>query len=350
MQTWIVTGISGSGRIELLEDLKRHCDERGAPTMVHDVGSILATEAKRQGLEFADSKILDVDARLLRTLRAMAIKEVRLRILQTPPDTLHLVGIHATFRWKERLIPGISFADIRDLCPTGFINIVNNVKAVCERNAKNPKWDADSLPTPDQTQDWMTEEEFITEALAEVQGVPMFLVARTHNPSNLADLFFTTKKRIYLSYPITAVREENPELLSRIQGEILAQLEEHFVVFNPLAIRDMDLVTGKDLPKTIKELTASAKAAIKSRTVARDYQFIDQSDAVVVYYMTEKVSPGVLAEIYYAHRNMKEVFVCFPFPRSPFLEGATTEISNTPEEQLALLDAFAVPAGRPQSI
>lgn len=347
MQTWVVTGTSGSGRIEFLDELKRCCDERGTPAMVHDVGSILAAEAKKQRLEFADSKILDVDPHLLRSLRATAIKEVHLRILQNPSVALHLVGIHATFRWKERLIPGISFADMRDLRPDGFLNIVDNVTAVYERNSKNPKWDTDSLPSPEQTQDWMVEEEFVTEVLAEFQGVPMFLVARTHNPSNLADLFFTNKKRVYLSYPITAVREENPELLSRIQGEILAQLEEMFVVFNPLAIRDMDLVTGKELPATIQELTASAKAFIKSRTVARDYQFIDQSDAVVVYYMTEKVSPGVLAEIYYAHRNMKEVFVCFPYTRSPFLEGAATEISNTPEEQLNLLGAFAAPARDP---
>ena len=343
MQTWIVTGTSGSGRIEFLDELKRCCDERGTPAMVHDVGNILTAEAKKQRLQFADDKILDVDAHLLRILRAAAIKEVRLRILQNPAIALHLVGVHATFRWKERLIPGISFADIRDLCPNGFLNIVNNVKAVYERNFKNPKWDADSLPSLEETQDWMVEEEFVTEVLAEVQGVPMFLVARTHNPSNLADLFFTNKKRVYLSYPITAVREENPELLSRIQGEILEQLEEMFVVFNPLAIRDMDLVAGKGLPATIRELTASTKAAIKSRTIARDYQFIDQSDAAVVYYMTEKVSPGVLAEIYYAHRNMKQVFVCFPYSRSPFLESAATEISNTPEEQLALLGAFAVP-------
>jgi hypothetical protein len=31
------------------------------------------------------------------------------------------------------------------------------------------------------------------------------------------------------------------------------------------------------------------------RTIERDYRFIDQSDVVVVLYMTEKVSPGVLA-------------------------------------------------------
>ena len=301
----------------------------------------MAHEATRQRLHFADDKILDVDAHLLRTLRAAAIKEVRVRICENPTADLHLIGLHASFRWKERLIPGISFIDIGDLRPDGFINVVDDVRKVHDRNAANPKWDAASLPDLVRTQDWMIEEEFISEVLAEVQSKPMYLVARQHKISNLADLFFSAKKRIYLSYPITAVRKEEPELLARIQGEILTELERLFVVFNPLAIEDMSLVAGKDVPETVDQVTPDAQALIKSRTVQRDYQFIDQSDAVVVYYMTDKVSPGVLAEIYYAHRNMKKVYVCFPHSLSPFLEGAATQISKTPEAQLTLLRKFA---------
>jgi hypothetical protein len=44
---------------------------------------------------------------------------------------------------------------------------------------------------------------------------------------------------VYLSYPITEIREENPELLEKIQGPILQRLEKLFVVFNPLSIQDM---------------------------------------------------------------------------------------------------------------
>ncbi|HQT94570.1 MAG: hypothetical protein B7Z68_08905 [Acidobacteria bacterium 21-70-11] len=341
MQTWIVTGVSGSGRIELLNELAEYCSSQSRTVLVHDVGAMMADEARRQRLQVADDKILDVDADLLRTLRAAAIKEVRVRICEHPTANLHLIGIHASFRWKDRLIPGISFIDIGDLRPDGFINVVDDVKTVHDRNSKNSKWDVTSLPNLERTQDWMIEEEFITEVLAEVQSKPMYLVARKHKVSNLADLFFSAKKRIYLSYPITAVRKDDPELLARIQGPILSELERLFVVFNPLAIEDMSLVAAKGLPETVDQVTSDARALIKSRTVERDYQFIDQSDAVVVYYMTDKVSPGVLAEIYYAHRNMKRVYLCFPYALSPFLEGAATQISKTPEAQLALLQKFA---------
>jgi adenylate kinase len=345
VQKWIVTGVSGSGRIELLKELSEYCASLGRHVVVHDIGAMMAAEALHQRLKFADDKILDVDASLLRTLRAAVINRVRVRILEPQPVDLHLIGVHACFRWKERLIPGISFADIGDLRPDGFINVVDDVQKVLEVNSRNSKWDSTSLPDFERTQHWMIEEEFITEVLAEVQSKPMYLVARNHKISNLADLFFSSKKRIYLSYPITAVRKEHPELLARIQGEILTALESLFVVFNPLAIEDMSLMAGRDIPETVFQLTPEARALIKSRTVERDYQFIDQSNAVVVYYMTDKISPGVLAEINYAHRNMKTVYLCFPHALSPFLEGAATQISKTPETQFVLLQKFAAEKG-----
>jgi len=44
-----------------------------------------------------------------------------------------------------------------------------------------------------------------------------------------------------MSYPITAIRKDNPDLLAQIQGEYLSRLEALFVVFDPLTVRDMEL-------------------------------------------------------------------------------------------------------------
>ena len=62
-------------------------------------------------------------------------------------------------------------------------------------------------------------------------------------------------------------------------------------------------------PELIEQLDADVIKIIKSRTVHRDYQFIDQSDAIVVFYLTDKLSPGVMGEIVYAHRNQKPIFI-----------------------------------------
>lgn len=343
---WVVTGISGSGRIELLWELAEYC--RGSlskSVAVHDVGTIIQEEAAKLKIPINHDRILDMDVAWLRTIRAAALKEVNIRILNEPDADLHLIGVHAMFHWKRRLVPGISYPDVLALRPDGFINVVEDVRTVYETNRKNPRWDDNTVPELSETQEWMMEEEFLTEVLADVVAKPMYLIARQHNVANLADLFFTDKKKVYLSFPITAIKDIDPELLARIQGPILSDLEAQFVVFNPLAIKDMSLTylePTDGVPELLAQLTPKANELIKSRTVERDFQFIDQSDAVVVFYITEKVSPGVLAEIFYAHRNTKPVYASFSGKASPFLEGAVTELTDDIERLMTILREFAV--------
>ena len=48
MQKWIVTGISGSERIELLNELKDYiCKKMGKRVEVYDVGELIKTECKK---------------------------------------------------------------------------------------------------------------------------------------------------------------------------------------------------------------------------------------------------------------------------------------------------------------
>jgi len=344
MQKWIVNGISGCGRIELLNELKAFGDQNGKKIHIHDVGDLIFKESKRQQIPVTDERILDMDQNQLKLLRTIAIRDVEREIFKHDNIDLHLIGTHATFRWKSRLIPGISYQDVLDIKPNGFINVIHNVKQIYECNQKNKKWDKHTLPNLEETQSWLMEEEFVTEVLANVINVPIYNVARDHKVKNLIDLFFTKKKKIYLSYPITAIQESNPDLLEQIQGSILNELEELFVVFNPLTIQDMSLAdpkAGEKMPELIDQLTADAQEMIKKRTIERDFQFIDQSDAVVVFYLTDKLSPGVLAEIFYAHRNQKPVFMVFNEKKSPFIEDVTTVIEPTKERLMERLREFA---------
>lgn len=117
-----------------------------------------------------------------------------------------------------------------------------------------------------------------------------------------------------------------------------------FIVFNPLDITDMRLTykdAKKDIPELVSEIDPKSIELIKKRTIERDFQFIDQSDAVVVFYLTDKVSPGVLAEIYYAHRNQKPVFLVFPYGKSPFVEDAVTKIADKIEDIMQSLHEFS---------
>jgi len=341
-QTWIATGISGSGRVEFLEEVAKAANAAGPRLVAYDVGAMLREEFERNGFPFVDARILDADPQTLRLARASVVKSIQIAMLKNPAIQCHIVGVHATFRWRQRLIPGISHQDLLGLQPTGFLNIVDEVKRVHQRNKRNPKWVKESLPNLQATQEWMIEEEFVTEMYAEVLGRKVFVVARNHTPANLADLFFSNKKRIYLSFPITAVQDTNPELIQQVQGPILQRLQRSFVVFNPWWVEDMLLAAKKgleDLPELMNQLTPEALDIIKRRTVERDFQFIDQADAVVVFYLTDKVSPGVLAEIYYAHRMQKPVFMVFPTSRSPFLEDAVTFFETDIDKLLDCLES-----------
>lgn len=343
MNDWIITGISGSGRIELLQDLKKYCDEKGKKILIHDVGKLIFEEAQKTNIQLTDQRVLDIDKNLLKTLRENALKEVEILKLKNPDVELHLIGVHATFRWEHNLIEGLSYKNLNRFNIKGFINIVDDVAKILEINSKNPKWSIETVPDLEVTQNWMIEEEFITQVIADFFDKPMFIIAKNHGINNIYDFFFSSKKKIYLSYPITAIKDKNPEILEKIQNEILKKLENLFVVFNPLAIKDMSLTYGDNLiklPNLIEEITEEAKKLIKSRTIERDYHFIDQSDATVVIYPTDKLSPGVLSEIFYSHKNQKPVFIYFEGNRSPFIEKYATYMTDNFDDLINKLKKF----------
>ena len=87
-----------------------------------------------------------------------------------------------------------------------------------------------------------------------------------------------------------------------------------------------------DVPGKVADVTDTQAVQIKERTIERDFQFIDQSDLVIVVYETEKTSPGVLSEALYAHGHDKPVYMAFPHAKSPFLERCATKMFGTVEE------------------
>jgi adenylate kinase len=127
MQVWIATGISGSGRIELLEELATYTRKHlGKECMVHDIGKLIHDECKKNHIPVVDKRILDMDQSQLCLLRALAIKDVKNAINQNTDVDLHLIGIHATFRGNGRLIPGISFQNLSELNLQGLITDVTH--------------------------------------------------------------------------------------------------------------------------------------------------------------------------------------------------------------------------------
>ena len=105
----------------------------------------------------------------------------------------------------------------------------------------------------------------------------------------------------------------------------------------------MELVTltkdeSADAPR-VSEMGEEVIEQIQTRTISRDYQFVHQSDFVVVIYPTDKLSPGVLSEMNYATRHNKPVYAVYPGTRSIFFENLCDRIFDTYEELADFLTA-----------
>lgn len=317
----MVTGISNSGRREFMRDFEALCRKKKAGISFHDIGTVMKETAKESGIEFTDLKVLDSDPTVLSLARRTAFYKISLEAQKTEHSC---VGIHACFRWRGVLLEGLAYREVLEFPADIFLNVVDNIQDVIGRFTENPQW---SWMQKDEVGVWMDEEEFLTEQLAKLCGKPFYVIAREQPLEDVYELVFGNKPKFYLSYPIT-VLEDMPEELEKIRTSV-KRLREEFICFDPLYIKDMTMardLEAVERSRSITDVDSRMIENIKSRTVDRDFQFIRQSDFIVVMYPTEKLSPGVLSEMNFAHRYNKPVYSYYTHARSPFFENLCDKI------------------------
>ena len=334
----ICTGISCSGRKELMADFEALCRDKGMRIGFFNVGDFMGRAAATSGVQFTE-KVLDSDHAVLSLARRAAFYE----IANIAHDYEHtFIGLHACFRWRGVLIEGISFQDIESFPADVFINVADNLADIAQRMGDNPQW---AGMRRDEINVWLDEEEFLTKQLANLKGKLHYTVARQHELENFYDLLFSRKKKFYLSYPITPIRREAPDQIESIRS-FGSKMQKDFIIFDPLYIKDMELIHSTESAQeeagdgeitTISGIDRNFTEQIKTRTISRDYQFIHQSDFVVVIYPTDKLSPGVLSEMNFASRYNKPVYAVYSHARSPFFENLCERIFDTIEELEAFL-------------
>ncbi len=334
----ICTGISCSGRKELMGEFAALCRGKGKQIGFFNVGDFMGSAAAASGVQFTD-KVLDSDPAVLSLARRSAFYE----IANTAHDYEHtFVGLHACFRWNGKLVEGISFRDMEHFPADVFINVVDNLADIAHRMEDNPQWTG---MRRDEINVWLDEEEFLTKQLANLKGKIHYTVARQHDLGNFYDLLFSKKKKFYLSYPITLIRKEAPDQIESIRS-FGSKMQQDFIIFDPLCIGDMDLIHSTEPSQeevddseitTLSDIDRNFRVQIKTRTISRDYQFIHQSDFIVVIYPTDKLSPGVLSEMNFASRYNKPVYAVYSHARSPFFENLCERIFGTIKELEAFL-------------
>lgn len=334
----VCTGISCSGRKQLMEEFQALCRSKGMQIGFFNVGDFMHSAAAAAGVKFTD-KVLDSDPAVLSLARRSAFYE----IANTAHSYEHtFIGLHACFRWNGKLVEGISFRDMENLPADVFINVVDNLADIAQRMEHNPQWTG---MRRDEINVWLDEEEFLTKQLANLKGKIHYTVARQHNLENFYDLLFSKKKKFYLSYPITLIRREAPDQIENIRA-FGSEMRKDFIIFDPLDIEDMALIHSPESSQesaddseitTVSDIDRDFSVQIKTRTISRDYQFIHQSDFIVVIYPTDKLSPGVLSEMNFASRYNKPVYAVYSHARSPFFEHLCERIFDTIEELEAFL-------------
>ncbi len=301
-----VTGISGSGTEEYLKAVVDAAHKHGHDVELHDIGEIMYGYAKDDDPNVRWERILDADEKARRHLRALAFQKLA-HDINSKPDVLHIVDLHLCFRWRAYLTKGFEPHLLEQFRPfvRCFINVIADLSKVHDR-LRSLSWGERNILG---LLIWRDEELFLTDLFAEVSGRVMSLtIATTEPPAMLEKLIWHPDiKTVYLSFPITNLKDENAKKeIEQFRDEI----REFLVVFDPYASKDFDETYKRPEMKALKR-------EVGDITEERDYRFIDQAEAVVVYFPVKVPSTGVDAEMNHARRTGKPIFMYSPEDRGP---------------------------------
>jgi adenylate kinase len=400
----IATGISGGGKlseagggpgyiVRLIEEGNRRIAQEqreGRWTSpikrlrYLDMGSLMLQRAADLGLVVRTETILDMAPEALQELRAIAFTEVVNDPALWDPDLCTILVTHACFWWKGHLIPGLDthylkllFDETRrrmppvddavqetlpglrlapPVRPEGifYATVVDSVYAIQRRLEETDQWRG-RIETSELIA-WQEQEVFISKMFAAYERVPHYLIAHDEPVQTLLDLICFKRPKIYIGYPITNLRREGNAPLIEMAREFGQRLRRHFVVFDPLSVKDEEAATiakmseeeferqFSDEQKTEilswagsldkvrawgRRLDDHTRLQLGRATVVRDLRLIDQSDMNVVFYPTSQMSFGVLAEMIHAHTTGKKVYIVYPYKSiSPFLEYYASGVFN----------------------
>lgn len=330
----IATGISGSGRGEYLRRVVEYARSEGKEVKLFDVGKMMFDTAEKLGIRIPEDKILDLAPSTLSYLRTTVFEQI---LRESREYENIIVSTHACFRWRRHLLQAFDFHYLDQLKPNMYISIVDSIASIKARLEAKEGWRG-RLMLKDIIV-WRDEEVFITKSVADFQRKPFYVIAYKEPAETLYRLMFEPDvKKTYLSYPITH-SERNEENLRRKDKFRDKLREAGLIVFDPMEIEDVRLLEmlednrdGVEVEvdgfKTFipAEEIRDVAEDIQHQTVANDYQLIDQSDFVTVYYYLPVMSPGVLSEMTYGFTNNKHVYVVFEGPESPFFRYYSTRI------------------------
>ncbi len=348
----IVTGQVGVDKGPYLEAVQEHARQAGYDLEVCHVGRMMYAEAP----DVPPGRILNLPITRLNALRRAVFREI-LRIADQHEHVI--VNTHATFRWRHGLFSAFDFDHIKAFNADLYLTLLDNAESVHQRLMR----DHDIDHTLKDIMVWREEELLATEILANIlKGYGhFFMISRGRGKATTRTLFRLlferNRKKVYPSFPMSHVMDL-PDTLAEID-RFRAQLDEHFIAFDPGDVDELILHTTalqamREGENTITVQAAEGPVLLKTAEVAqisgdimgqiyaRDFKMVDQSDMIVSLVPElpngkPGLSSGVERELHHAFEGGKEVYVvwaCRGTP-SPFITETATKVFRGFDEAMA---------------
>lgn len=328
----VVTGMVGLSKKEYLEKVCRSARQIGKEVGLCSVGDMMYAEAP----DVPPGKILDISLKRLHSLRRSVFKDIIIRAGQVP----HLiVNTHATFRWRHGLFPAVDFDQMRQLSADMYICLIDGVVAMHLRLLEMHALEhslKDLIV-------WREEEIISTEMLCKGidDKIPFYCLARGGRQETTETfcrlLFQRHLKRVYLSFPMTAV--SRIAAVTKEIEEFRSLMKRLFICFDPGDLEEahlpvlarqareqgLDFIEVAALNQPVRlsvEEVLQIERDVNSQIYARDFLLIDQADMIVSFVPAlpdgrAAISSGVERELQHAHEAAKEVYVIWTARQAP---------------------------------
>ncbi len=240
------SGISGSGRKDYLREVAAYFEEQGQRCRVFEFGELLAKVQGETRIADDATTLLDGNPVVLDVQRSAAFRRLVDELRGWPAEDVAIISNHACFMRRGRLQTAMDMAQVKaHLAPIVdfYATVVDGAFEVYARQQEHAEWRGHL--TVAEIAIWRDFETTLTQVLATYESKPFYVLARAEPPEMLYRLCQRPlPKRIYLSYPITAITKTNPELLEEASALGARLRDEGYVVYNPMAVDDTPVSLG----------------------------------------------------------------------------------------------------------
>jgi hypothetical protein len=220
----LISGISGTDIKSSLVKLRKYCSEKGIQlepelcinAKMHEIAR------KRTHQDISWFEVLSLPNPVLKDFWHEAMSEI-IQEVQRMPEANYILVSHSCYfhQFTQEFISYLCIQDIKSFAPDSVITVIDDVDDIHLRLKKEGGifsseyggasfHDIENVLELKKILDWRTKEIVLSRFLSSAIEVPHFLLAIKHPVVTLYSLIFENdaKYRIYLSHPISKIREQ----------------------------------------------------------------------------------------------------------------------------------------------